>query len=73
VIREILVLGEAARHISAATRSAQPDIDWTQIVGMRNRMVHAYFAVDLEILWQTIQQDVEPLFGHLEGLLPPSE
>lgn len=71
VIRELLVIGEAANHISGATRSGQPEIDWAQIIGMRNRMVHAYFAIDLEILWKVIQQDIGPLMRRLEDLLPP--
>jgi uncharacterized protein with HEPN domain len=52
VVRAIEILGEAASRISAETRLAEPSIPWAEIVAMRNRLIHAYFDVDLDILWK---------------------
>ena len=46
-----------------------PDIPWIDIVGMRNRLIHAYFAIDLDIPWQTVTAELPPLKTKLEALL----
>ena len=72
VVRCIEILGEAARKIPDSIRSEYPDIPWEKMVGMRNKMIHEYFGVDTNILWETIIQDIpaiKPLIGKLaEGL-----
>ncbi len=73
VLRAIEIIGEAASCISPETRQAHPEISWTEIIGMRNRLVHAYFEVNLERVWQTVQQDVPRLITLLEPLVPPEE
>ena len=73
VIREIQVIGEAARLISAATKEDHTAIAWQAIAGMRNRVIHEYFNIDLDILWDTITNDIPPLIEQLAGLVPPEE
>ncbi len=73
VLKAIEIIGEAASCISPETRQAHPEIPWTEIIGMRNRLVHAYFEVNLERVWQTVQQDVPRLITLLEPLVPREE
>lgn len=53
--RAVEIVGEAAAQVSAEGRAAWPDVPWSQIVGMRNRLVDAYFDVDTAILWDTVE------------------
>jgi uncharacterized protein with HEPN domain len=62
LVRLISVIGEAANRVSPATRSELVDIPWSDLVGMRNRLIHGYFDIDLDILWTTVQ-DVLPGFA----------
>ena len=55
VVRNLEVIGEAVRHLSAQSDPLIASIPWADIAGMRNILVHEYFGVDLEIVWQTIQ------------------
>ena len=64
------IVGEAAARIGQEVRAANPDIPWRQIVGMRNRLFHVYFDVDLSIVWTTIQEDLPALIARLEPLIP---
>src|SRR5690348_3443198 len=61
VLQELQVIGEAARMISEQTKLSHPEIVWTTIAGMRNRIIHEYFRIDLEILWDTIQDNIPEL------------
>ena len=75
--RLIEIIGEAAGQVSDEARQRQPTIPWSKIVGMRNRLVHAYFAVNLDILWDTVTLELPVLISQLETLLaeeamPPS-
>jgi uncharacterized protein with HEPN domain len=70
VMREFQVLGDAARLVSDATKNAQPHIPWQVITGMRNRLVHVYFDIRLDVVWDTIQGDIPPLLTALEALVP---
>jgi uncharacterized protein with HEPN domain len=51
------------------SREQLPEIPWADIIGMRNRLVHAYFDINLEILWQTVGHDLPPLITVLESVL----
>jgi uncharacterized protein with HEPN domain len=73
VIREFQVIGEAARMISDTTKDQHTSIDWPNIAGMRNRLVHEYFAIRLEVVWKTIREDVPPLITYLTPLIPKDE
>ena len=71
ILKAVEIIGEAASRISEETKAKHPDISWTEIIGMRNRFVHAGFAIQRDILWQTVQEDLPPLIGQLEPLVPP--
>ena len=58
VMQKIGVIGEAAGKIESPLRSKYPDVDWPKVVGMRNILVHSYFSVKLDIVWQTAVQSV---------------
>ena len=73
VIRRIEILGEAARRISPATRALLPTIPWSEMIGMRNLLIHDYDDVDLPIVWQTVQHDLPRLIAQLEPLIPSTE
>ncbi|MDQ1328461.1 MAG: hypothetical protein QG641_1746 [Candidatus Poribacteria bacterium] len=69
LIKDIEIIGEAAVNISKETKYELDQIDWQRIIGMRNRLVHVYFKIDLNILWNTIQYDIPELINELEKLL----
>ncbi|MDW8317052.1 MAG: DUF86 domain-containing protein [Anaerolineae bacterium] len=69
LIKDIEIIGEAAYQVSDETRSQLPDIPWQDIIGMRHRLVHAYFDINLDVLWQTVQQDLPPLVEVLRRAL----
>jgi uncharacterized protein with HEPN domain len=70
--KAIEVIGEAASRVSKEFRDAHPEIAWREMTGMRNRIVHDYWRVDFEIVWEVIQEGLEPLLARLSDLLPPS-
>lgn len=73
VIRRVEIIGEAARRLSADTRMSLPSIPWGDIIGMRNIMIHNYDAVNLEIVWNVVQNDLPLLIAQLETIVPPEE
>lgn len=60
-IKQMEIIGEASNHISEATKNRFPDIEWAQIVGMRNVFVHEYFGIDSSLAWEIIQNDIPKL------------
>jgi len=66
---EIGMLGEAAKHIPEAIKSQHPEIHWRSIIAARNMVVHEYFRIDEEILWQTVSEDIPPLHEKLKLIL----
>ncbi|MEO0532554.1 MAG: DUF86 domain-containing protein [Cyanobacteria bacterium P01_A01_bin.123] len=69
VVKAIEIIGEAASKISRERQSAIPQIPWPQVISMRNRLAHAYFDIDTDILWQTVAEDLPPLIEELEVIL----
>jgi uncharacterized protein with HEPN domain len=69
VVRAIEILGEAANKVSEDLQSANSSIPWRAMVGMRNRLVHAYFDVDTEMVWKTLQSEIPELLSALQALL----
>lgn len=69
VVRELSVIGEAARKTTESFRSENPQIPWEKIFGMRNRLVHDYMGVQLSIVWQTIQDDIPELKKIVDEIL----
>jgi uncharacterized protein with HEPN domain len=72
IIRELQVIGEAARQVSEAAKNRHPEIDWKKIAGMRNRLIHEYFQIRLDIVWEIARDDIPPLIAHLDPLVPPN-
>lgn len=70
VVRELEVLGEASGNVSEETREKHPEIEWARIVGMRNRLTHEYFRVNLEIVWTVATAELPELIRRLGEILP---
>ena len=68
-IRSIEVIGEAASKTSKPFREKYNSIDWRDVISMRNVLAHAYFEIDYEIVWKTVQGDLPPLIIILETIL----
>ncbi len=69
IVRELEVLGEAANRISKKTQRQFPSIPWKQMIGMRNTLIHAYFEVDYDVVWETIKNDLPGLHKRLEEIM----
>ena len=63
------MLGEAATRVSEEMRDAHPEIPWRFAIGMRNRLIHGYDVVDLDIVWDTAHENLPELIGQLEEAL----
>jgi len=66
--RLVEIVGEAASRVSAPTRERHAEVPWPDIVGMRNRLIHGYDLVDLNLLWDTVATDLPPLIAALERI-----
>lgn len=69
VSKNVAVMGEAVRSVSQTTRDAHPEIPWSDIAGMRDRLVHGYFRVDLNIVWDVVENDLPGFRAAIERLL----
>lgn len=66
LVRLLEIVGEAASGISADARSQYQGIPWAEIVGLRNRLIHGYDSVDLDVIWSIVEQDLPALVRELE-------
>ncbi|HKV10895.1 MAG TPA: DUF86 domain-containing protein [Thermoanaerobaculia bacterium] len=73
VMRNLQIVGEAARKVSDESRAAHSGIPWAEIIGMRNRLVHEYFRIDVEKVWETARDDIPTLVRLIEPLVPPED
>lgn len=73
VVRNVEIIGEAAGKISPDLRNQYPDLPWNNIIGMRNRLVHDYFGVNLNIVWEVVATDLPDLTKWLNRILDDSE
>jgi len=71
VIRNIEIIGEAVKNLSDELRDANPDVPWKRMAGMRDRMIHGYFGVDIDLVWEVVETHVPELRGRVERLLEP--
>jgi uncharacterized protein with HEPN domain len=69
VIRALEIIGEAARKIPLDLRDSYPEIPWREIMGMRDKLIHEYFGVNLSVVWRTVQEDLPLLIDQLQTLL----
>lgn len=73
VIRNFAVIGEATKHVPTALKKQHPEIAWKRMAGMRDKVIHEYFGVDLHILWDASKMDLPPSKILLEELLKECE
>ncbi|MFO7633010.1 MAG: DUF86 domain-containing protein [Caldilinea sp.] len=66
LVKAVEIIGEAAYRISPDVQEQMSEIPWDDIIGMRHRLVHAYFDINLDILWRTVQDDLPPLIAVLQ-------
>lgn len=64
--RLVEIIGEAASHVTTGTQRTIPDLPWREIIGMRNRLVHGYAAVDRDVLWDVVHDDLPGLIAQLD-------
>jgi uncharacterized protein with HEPN domain len=69
VVRQIEIIGEAVKPLSPTLRGLHPDIPWQDIARMRDKLIHDYFGVDLEKVWDTTKTDIPPLKAKVHTLL----
>jgi uncharacterized protein with HEPN domain len=72
-LRHLQIIGEAGRRLPEEIRHLAPDIPWHKIIGMRNILVHGYFAIDLDVVWDAVQRDVPLLKPAVEAMLEKLE
>lgn len=68
-VMNLQIIGEAARALPAEVRDLAPDVEWSKIIGMRNVLVHGYFNIDTEIVWNAVELDIPTLKASIERLL----
>ena len=71
LVRLLEVLGEAAANVSEGYRGEHPEIPWRPIISARNRLIHGYHDIDLDIVWSIVTVELSPLIAELEKLVPP--
>lgn len=69
LVKCLEIVGEAAARLSGDFKSRHPGVPWTAIIGMRNRLVHAYFDIDYEQVWKALTEELPPLVEQLEAIL----
>jgi uncharacterized protein with HEPN domain len=69
VVRELEIIGEAANNVSEQFQSEHPAVPWSEMVGMRNRLIHEYFGVNTKIVWETCQSDLKDLKKFIKPLI----
>jgi uncharacterized protein with HEPN domain len=69
LIKSIEIMGEAASKVTEESRVSHPEIPWLNIIGMRNRLIHVYFDIDLDRVWDTITDDLPPVIAVLKRIV----
>lgn len=69
VIRALEVIGEAARGVPQSAREQHTDVPWRDMAGIRDRLIHRYFGVDLRVVWKTVHEDLPTLIRAIERIL----
>jgi uncharacterized protein with HEPN domain len=69
VIRNLEVIGEAAKRLPAEVAGSHPEVPWKRIAGLRDKMIHQYFGMNLELVWQVVEQELTALDRRIEEIL----
>lgn len=69
IIRRVEIIGEAARNIPAKFKEKHREIEWREIIGMRDKLIHEYFGVSLNVVWDTVKNDIPKLKKQIKELL----
>lgn len=73
LVHAIQIIGEAANKVATETRAELPRVQWQNIIGMRNLIVHEYLRVDYDVVWKAATTNIPMLIAELEKLLPPED
>ena len=68
LVKDVEIIGEAATNVSKECREKHPQIPWRSLIGMRNRLIHAYFDINLDVVWQTVTEDLPSLIAEFEKI-----
>ena len=69
VMRNLEIIGEACKHVPPEVRTQHPSVDWRRIAGLRDVVIHEYFGVDIEIVWDVVTREVPALLEQLKRML----
>lgn len=67
------MVGEAARRVSPEAQQKSSEIPWSDIIGMRHKIVHDYLDIDFDVVWEVVKTDLPDLVAHLEPIVPPGD
>jgi uncharacterized protein with HEPN domain len=73
IVKSIEIIGEAASKVTQETRETVTELPWANIIAMRNRLIHVYFDIDLDRVWDTITDDLPPVIAALEKIVQKEE
>ena len=71
VVRNLEIVGEAVKNLSVPFRNANPEIPWKSIAGMRDKIIHHYFGLNLEIIWAVVEKELPALLENITRMIPP--
>ena len=73
VLRGLEIIGEATKNLSRELKKGCPEVNWTDIAGMRDKLIHVYFGVKLPVVWKTVKEDLPNLKKHVQNLVDSSK
>lgn len=69
VIRRIEIIGEAVKNLPSDFKRKNPQVEWQEIAGMRNKLIHEYFGVDIDLVWEVVKKDIPKLKKQIHGII----